>query len=1006
MARGPKVRKGYVAWIAALLGLLLYPQSALAHGGDRPLGKDPLTGKPIISQRELAEVRAEFHAAAVRSLAERESVMGLAAADPRSASLPPPQPGNPQTVSWKGALTYTPELLVSTPLDGSDPCPEAPPGEDPECQEFTLSVPEGVGALYLKVTWQRPDYAAYLYAFEPGGAQHGLDWSRQGNQVDKRIGNLGTLPFSELTLATPAAGDWTLRVRAAWGLKLDYLGTATATKEPPIVYPRQDNLALADWATHRIPVNVVFAGIRPTAAEIEELRSHLPDQHRATVLLKQGSDSGPGDEGPEACTGANWGRCHFRGTYTEEERDEGGAVPYFEPIQFEYEYHFIQADDAYTRAAFTKMKDLTDEDARGQGLLPVYTARGGAFREPIVSPAARVDLIDAPRFEDWIFNSRLSFCDNFTDIETGEVHGGGFISPDTTAYYDPYYDRNGRNLDRMPQGRNEGVTLFFFDTYSPSYAPEYFDVERYHNFVASFIDPDTDDEAGINDARLWGGRYRFAFLDLGAAPNFVEKGRENLTPHDNSAEFPLGDPPIWEYRNNPLWQGRFIQQGLARNIVTMLFSRMTAGYLYRPIPYDVYQLATTNFVDYYSTEASGYGTRTVDLEEVYKEDLAFRWLSAAIPHATFLRGDAIPNFVTYRYLSCSDTHVGSKNAQTKTTVMLPDPTCAGITPDPLQRQVELAKAQGDDEVGAGIPFEQAVSASVIRNYWEANRSTFAPVAAGLRSFILINAVFEKAYTWSLPVIVGGISYPTPHNENWGNLQNINERVGGGFTYVVEHEASHALGLLHPHDSIGVGKDANGDWNYYYYTWVWLPDSTQSPTTYSGVVFPYGVWDQDNLMRGHSAEYIQMAQDAIADAYFEAGKSGIGSIDKAPEALRRERLMRMHLQTGRSLFARGDYLHAEYAFRNAYLAAAGVAGPELAPKSLAQNESVYFQVNSQGGLSRSESLRACGRTSVLGSALAATGTSPAGLALGLVLLVAAAMLARWGAAPQTGQESVG
>src|ERR1700682_6582495 len=105
---------------------------------------------------------------------------------------------------------------------------------------------------------------------------------------------------------------------------------------------------------------------------------------------------------------------------------------------------------------------------------------------------------------------------------------------------------------------------------------------------------------------------------------------------------------------------------------------------------------------------------------MYTERLAARGLSAAIPAATFRTGADIPGHQPYLYPGCSDQHVGSKNTTTNTVVMVPDATCAGKVPDPLQQGFEKAKAQGDDVVGAGIPFEQARSATIVRNFWEHN----------------------------------------------------------------------------------------------------------------------------------------------------------------------------------------------------------------------------------------------------------------------------------------------
>ena len=66
------------------------------------------------------------------------------------------------------------------------------------------------------------------------------------------------------------------------------------------------------------------------------------------------------------------------------------------------------------------------------------------------------------------------------------------------------------------------------------------------------VDPDSGSQNGFDWGRVWGGRYRFLMLDVGAAPNSFE----GSTPV-NGATFrtagggdsALLDPPVWEYAN-------------------------------------------------------------------------------------------------------------------------------------------------------------------------------------------------------------------------------------------------------------------------------------------------------------------------------------------------------------------------------------------------------------------------------------------------------------------------
>jgi hypothetical protein len=1026
-------RRTYAGLASIIVIALLIPLApALAH---EPAGTDPVTGQPGLSTQQWAEIEAQAEAARQRMFEETGAWLAPAATPALSSiELSTPTEGSPETAVWNGTLTFNPDNPGAGPHRGSDPC------QEPECEEFTLTVPEGSGALYVKTAWDRPDYGLYLYIFDPDDEQHGLDIQDRGPHYDKRPGHSTALPISQTTIADPQSGEWRIRVRAAWGIEIDYSALATVTAEPPIEWEREDPIELSKWATHKVPVNIVLSGFTLTDEQIAEVREHLPDQYHLSVLWWQFEDGGPGDsienEENNCVPLQNWGRCHYSGTYSEQEREAGGNVPYFLPVRMEYEYHFLEASEEFTRTAFGKMKELTEEavpyrSSSQVDYLSSYNVWGGRFRGPDrqVVDTSSADMIDALAFEDWLFETRFDWCE-FTDLETGEVITGGFISPDPDAYYDPYYDAHGQNLAHMPQGRNEGLTIFFFDTFTPEYADEYFNPNRYHNFTTKdhFVDVDTGAWTGIDYGRVWGGRYRFAFFDLGAAPNYQESTAWPNGAGGGSADPPRGDPPIWDYANNPFFQGRFEERGIARNVTTMLFSRMTSGFLYRPIPRDIYQMTTTNFSDYYSRPP--HGTWWTDLELLYDEEIAARWLSSAIPFATFRSGLELDEFEPYLYPSCSDERVGSKSNLTGTVVMAPDPTCVGEEPDPFQQMVEEAKAQGEDVLGAGIPFSQAVSATVARTFWEYNRDQYAPIGDGVYSFININAVFEGAYTWYLPAIVGGVAYDTPHRESWGMLQNANDRFKPvethdceqsrpgapgcdgvpplpthtnrrGLTYVVGHEASHALGLLHPHDFLGVSRNEAGEWDYYHYTLSWMPDSTMSPTTYFAAIAPYGVWDQDNLMRGQSGEYIRMAEDAIYNAYLEAGRQGISSIDEAPDVVQRRDRMIFYLERGRSFFAEGDYLQAVYSFKNAYLAADGVTGAEVEPRLLQPGERVLFQTSSQGGPSRDEAVAMCGPlpaaadddAPLAAPTLPATGGGGLLALLGLLLAVTAARTRR-------------
>ena len=110
----------------------------------------------------------------------------------------------------------------------------------------------------------------------------------------------------------------------------------------------------------------------------------------------------------------------------------------------------------------------------------------------------------------------------------------------------------------FPAGREPGeagYTVFVLNTWDAPEAEAAFPAGEYHVFRIDRTDPDRGDFDGIDWARVWGGRYRFMMVDLGAAPNpyeaetWANRGRTVL----GSA---LHDPPIWENRAGAAPPGR------------------------------------------------------------------------------------------------------------------------------------------------------------------------------------------------------------------------------------------------------------------------------------------------------------------------------------------------------------------------------------------------------------------------------------------------------------------
>ena len=151
----------------------------------------------------------------------------------------------------------------------------------------------------------------------------------------------------------------------------------------------------------------------------------------------------------------------------------------------------------------------------------------------------------------------------------------------------------------------------------------------------------------------------------------------------------------------------------------------------------------------------------------------------------------------------------------------------GADNDADQAMLDQAKQDGDDVAGApGV----SMHTDTAMDYIDSQTRLFRGGAC-YTTVPAINVVAEKHYAWALPIAAGIAT-----NRNgvpWGYLGSVNdvfkspssdrdqsmafahpEVSGGAFTYTAIHEASHYLGLAHPHDSIGATRNADGTPRYY------------------------------------------------------------------------------------------------------------------------------------------------------------------------------------------------
>ena len=174
----------------------------------------------------------------------------------------------------------------------------------------------------------------------------------------------------------------------------------------------------------------------------------------------------------------------------------------------------------------------------------------------------------------------------------------------------------------MPEGVNKGSSYFFLDTFTPTYAKDYFRPDAYHTWGTDKVingaivpkaieeggswritDPDTESGTASTSHAPGVVAIGFHFVDLGARPTTTSRLLAERRSGTMSSTTRIGDPPIWQYDADPLWQQteRHMRRRpaelhytggtpcrmmprLGRDVAYGLFFRSTAGYLYRPIP--------------------------------------------------------------------------------------------------------------------------------------------------------------------------------------------------------------------------------------------------------------------------------------------------------------------------------------------------------------------------------------------------------------------------------------
>ena len=628
-----------------------------------------------------------------------------------------------------------------------------------------------------------------------------------------------------------------------------------------LVYPKPPLVA-----TLTTPINVVFVGFDPleVAAQKANALAQLPPAFRPAIRTQSELNGG---------------------TQRRAKTTSPGPVK-FEPIEYRYQYNFVTASESWAKAFFAAAKAATTS---GDYALPFdrdyierYNFTKGLMRGTSnqVAPGSPIDFVDGFKLEDWVAANPPA----------------------------------GLNFD-LTQPAN-GYTFFVVDSFRPAYAKEYFNPNRYHNFRVMndlTVDPDSGVQNGFDWARVWGGRYRFLMLDVGAAPNSwegaVALANTKIFRLEGNGDSSAFDPPIWEYA----FDMPSFYKVLGEDIQYALWMRFTRGYLYPPHPYDSFMLAVNTWHD-----NAAYVPWPSRLEMLYKDQLVLERYRKLIPYSK------LDGFAQYKYL---------------------------VPGDPEQDAIDQGKA----ESVAGLPVPFTVSTRPTMKLINRNRSEYAPVVPDTFTVPVVNVVFSTLYTWSLPAVVGGIA-EGEGGEPWGQLQNVNdrtkwpgatgtvtdsdghthsptapdERVEGvdniarfGFTSTILHEAGHFFGLSHNHDAVAYDwtKGAASQGSAYYEALDWMYTTTATPMSYGWSYHEFEVLDKDNTWIGHATEWLEDAHDTLADAYAALDSAGLTAVP--PNVAQSETKARKIFADAKAKLEGGRYLEAVHASRAAIVAAGDV-----------------------------------------------------------------------------------
>lgn len=743
-------------------------------------------------------------------------------------------------VRWTGRASISPAGLSPAPLDTASAAAGAAD------KVFVVRIaPARTGRATLRIHWVTPEDLA-VQVTAAGGNRVATSDNPPGQDETASFDVINGHAYSVSVIGKAGAAtayDASLWVRSVRGTDTG-IPKSLVYERPNVCgdIPTKQMGAPPCYFKLKVPVNLVFVGF--DRGEVDEnvatMLGMLPSQDdlRAPrikpVVLDESRTGGA------AVVAREGGESVRQAALL-----EGSSLSALS-FSYDYQYRTIVADERYSRRLFAAAKAATTPGEYAhpfdRAYIESYNARSaGVRRAHPVLPGSPIDFIDAMKVEDWVAKNPPA---------------------------------KGVTLD--PSKGNGGYTYFIVDTYRPSYAGEYFNLAHFHNFrVMNSLttDPDTGAQRGFDWGRVWGGRYRFLMLDVGAAPNAFEgssqvHGSSERTAGDGDSS--LLDPPIWEYTGCqtpvdcrdllPVLYQRF-----GDNVLSALFLRFTQSYATRPKAADQYTVASQTW-----HSASAYAPWPSKLEHLYNA----RWVGSAmrgvVSSATVATVDRM------KYLTATDAE------QSALDDAIAHPGAHGPAADP-QSAIRLLDARrgsyfpGDGPLRSAIPVLNVVLPGSVQ--WQGADADGSTVATlGPDPWGVVSGVNDITKAPAVTATVrdsGGTTHAAAVPDPRKAVQS-----GLGFSASALRGIGRYLGLFGPNEGVVFARELPADaadiqphpaaaqeqFKAYYHSIDWTYATTASPLADGWFYGRFEVLDRDALMLGHTIDWIEQALDDVADTF--------------------------------------------------------------------------------------------------------------------------------------------